>query len=488
MEFNISILCGNLSYSKRISNVLRKFNVNPYVFDNRHEFWRENLDKPSHLAFVFVDELVEQATFAENEFGWKPLHEHPSYQNLSMSFVFFSDRSNLPLMKTAFELFCFGSFVIEDEGLEKKVEGYLRKIELGQRLVKENRSLKVQLVEKERQINTLAQVGQQELREKDFNKELKRVTRIIQKETSNQEFFDGFAKVMDGWEEIESFAFVEPTLDGNKIVSPYFSGVKYKVLPSCFVGGKRCLGGIETLGTSLSYQMACDFFSKEFITLSLRLRPEDRAFAIVYIQAPKEFIEEFDWEQFSLNLSGFYSKSLVSKIAARISDDQYLSPWGFQSFLNSGEEALENFRFYLLDYSNLIEVAKRVSTSNFQWGTFEDHFKAALKARLNQVYKGVLFDDLGFVFVVNEEEAEEFEVVLSKLSKTFSYWRYFENPDLILAESLTPRLKVLRPHREFITSFIDNHSAEKIEKRKLRTSHFDKRILSNSGRPPALDV
>lgn len=476
MKLSISILCDNFVYAKQISDQIRELGHIPYVFDQREQFWNENLVKPSNLAIVFVKDLVDMPGMN--------LHQHPAYQKGHMNYVFFSDRDHLSLLKGAFEYFCYGTFILENGGLKEKFQSYIQKCELNFRYQRENSKLKKKVYDQQNKIEALASEKQEDLRSADFRAFLREIVDKIANKMKTRDFFEAFCDVMEANEYVENFAFVEPTIDGNKVVSPYYPGLKYKVLPSCFVGGERCKSGIENLGTSLSYQMACDFFERDFVTLSLRLNPNDRAFAIVYLQVPQELIEEFDWDLFTSLLSGFYSKSLLSKARHQVTDKSYHSPWGLLTLMQEKRTNLENHRVYFLDLEKLINVANRYPTAGFQWGVFEDHFKSSLHARIDMKYDAALYEAMGFVYLIAEEQAEVFEDHLSKLSKTFSYWRYFENSDLILSESLTPRIRVLRSHFSTIRNFLNQQQAKVLGKvtvapevNKLRT------IVSNEHRP-----
>ncbi len=456
MKLNISILCENIRYSKIISETIRKIGHTPYVFESREEFWRENELKPSHLSVVFVSELVHRPE--------QNLFDHPAYRKNIMNYVFFSDRESLSLLKGAFEYFCYGTFIIENGGLVEKFQEYIQKCKLNHRYERENLKLKKQVYDLQGKIQSLAESKQGNIRADQFNQILKNTVKNISNKMTKKDFFEAFCEEMESSDFVESYSFVEPTLDGNKVVSPYFSGFKYKVLPSVFVGGEKCKSGIESIGTSLSYQMACDFFERKFVTLSLRLNPRDKSYALVYIQTSQEMINDFDWDLFSSQLSGFYAKSLLERVRHQVTDQNYHSPWGLMSLMQEESKTLSKYRVFFLDLSNLINAAERNPAAGFQWGVFEDHFKAALHARLDFKYDAALFEDSGFMYLIPEEHSEVFESHLSKHSKGFSYWRYFENSDLILAETLTPRIKVLTSHLETVKRFISDQQFRNLER------------------------
>lgn len=444
-DLTVAIISQDMKKAKLISQALRKSGVIPYVMTDFNEFWKSTERAPAHLNFIDVLLTSE---------GERNLAGHPAFNKSEVQSVLFCDSNSRPLLYSMTDFRSLGYLQVEDAQLNSRVSSILDSYMSQRETIKENMRLKKNLHLTEQRLSKVVEDKQKSYLREEYRDLISNFTNKIDHKMSEDDFFQSFCSVADKFDFIKSFAFVEPTLDGNKLMSPYFSGSKYKVFPSLHLGAHKCVKGISRLSQGLSHQVAYDLLGSNIQMIELKINEHDLPQALIYLEVGPEHREFIDWSMMSSLLSGFYCKSLLMRVRHMASEKNYLSTWAFYGAIENITK--DSHKLYFLDFTKIFNVIESYPEANFQWQYFAEHYQSALHARLDLSYKASIFDPLGIVFLIDQDDAEAFETGMSGFYKSFSYWRYFENSELILAESLVPRFRIIEAKGSSFRTFINS--------------------------------
>jgi len=433
----VALLMGDRVEARRLAQVFRKMGILPCVYDSLVEFGRSLFKDRPDLSIVDIVKMRE---------GDYLLKNHPLVKDESLFLSFYYREDNAHLLGTIDEFFNLGTIC-----REREYEGQLKSI-----LKRVNRYLKYQYMEddlkkrvvrmQKRSAKLTSSLEYIKLKERNETMAYELIHKI---EESHSELHFGYAiqRAMAAWDDIEAFGIYELSQNGQKLVSPknsHFASTRFESLPSLWLG-QVCKNGIESFAQTMALQVAMDLFGSTVFSIKVTGR-EMFPDMMVYLKPKDETIfSQFPWELFELLLNGVYGQYLLKKTLSereREKQDLY-SPWEFMSFVDEGYYGNLPGRCFLfsLDFSELLATIKEVKEAPFAWKDFARDFYLEMKKQLKGDFKASSFNVNNLSFFFEGYGHDIFLEELKRFSFQFPYWRYFDDPSLLMGRELAPSIK-----------------------------------------------
>ncbi len=436
-DIEVAILLEGLDDAKHISNVFRKAGIVPHYYENIQTFWEGTIEDMPALAIVDV-KLMNSGEFN--------VGNHPFVKNEKMALSFFYSDQSLPLLHSTYDIFNFG-LVKKSNSYNGQIKSILKRFNKLKGLEIANGELNTANRKHVKQVNGLVEAAGN-FQEKEYYAELARALCLeIEQEKNCEDFFTACAKVFSKKEDIAEFAFLELSQSGQKLISPERDDKKFRNIPSLWLG-KTCTDGIEFFAQNMASQVALDLMEGEVMALMIR-GLENNPQKIIFIKSMNEkFVEKFDWNLFEKYLSGvnsyYHSKLVIDHNLSAIK----IGPWELMSILDENvngslDGQSKDICLVDVDLSDLVELVRSKSNMHFYWkdffADFASRFENQYKLDVRVVPMGV--SHLGFV--ANKKKEQQLFSALRSYIFRYSYWRYFEDVDVILARSLSPQIKAI---------------------------------------------
>jgi len=439
----VSLLIDDQTLSDEMAKIFLVMGVTPVQYNSLSSFWSGIVsDRP---AFCLVDVMKMSE-------GSKVLKNHPLIQKEEIPLAFVYNGETRPLLFSTFELFHFG-LVDSDLVLDGQLKNILGRVN---KFILQNETIHLEKLRYEKLDEQRDQLvtSIQGLKEGRYHLTvLQRVCRDFETGAESLDFLKLMEKVFAKHDEIEEFACLQLSFNGQKLISPLTEGEKFRSIPSLWLG-KTCDGGIEYFAQSMANQVAIDILGGELISLTLKGN-KDLPQLIVFIKVRDEdFLDKFNWDFLESFMNGVYSMKELSQIQVKMGGGRQ-HPWDlftavdnsfFGKIPGSDMRPERDPQVIHLHFRKLIETIKEKKNIRFYWDIFYRDFLTRLEGVMNresyQVYP--LGIDKLVVLVQNKEgkSSECFEK-LKKFTQQFSYWRYFEDSDTALSRTLYPSVKMI---------------------------------------------
>ena len=448
----VSILCSHVQHAKQLRDILKQWSVFTYVYTNFDEFWKNSQTELSHLY------LLDMTMASGDERG---INDHPQYRSKQMNVVFYYDQHSLPLLTTPYKVDSFGYFNIEGPDLSTELSLILDSLQAQVNNKREVAKLKVELHQTQQQLHRSIDIAQSHAQESDYQKLLAKIVYQIDQQCQRYDFFSALDKVFEGLDFIHQYALFELTYNGQKLVAPRPMGRKYRAFPSLWLGVDHGVLGIQQYAQNLAHQVAVDYMGEEMVTFGLKPRAEAPPQLLIYLKGDQSVFKHLNWNLLQSLLSGFYGRSLLREWDRSQKSSHFIGPWEFYGLLtDTGGIEKKTCCLLVLEFQNLVAALTKKNNDDFQWRRFYEEFSTLLDTRIKHDYFSTCLGRWGMAFFISYQYQETLKVTLEEFTQKFAYWRFFDDPDEILALNLNPHITTLKALRKDFFQYMAQKNRE----------------------------
>lgn len=442
---SVGLLLHDLKMARQISAIFRKIGVLPFIYENLEEYWFGALEQSPTLSIIDV-RLMSQ--------GHRTLKNHPMVKVDELAISFYFESSFSPLVQSTYDIFHMG-LIQGPSNLEGQIKNILKRLNRFTTLKVERQGLGLENQKISSQFQNIMKRVEGLKEENFYLEELKRLCFEFEKA---RYFADDFFKVCElvfsQSEEIVSFTFMELGVSGKKLHSPALLSSKFKKIPSVWLG-QKCKNGISVGAQTMASQIVVDLMGGELISLLIKGRdplPEK----LVYLKLRDlEFLNKFDWDFFERFLSGINQSFHLRIDDFKKSDESLVDPWSLNSILdqvfyskldfnlNEQSDVLAGGSLITVDFTNLVESVRGNLEKRFYWERFYKEFISRLFDQLPVEVRYCPSGVYDLLFFVSSEKSDQLFSHLSQYVASFSFWKYFEDMDSVLARQLTPKIRMI---------------------------------------------
>ncbi|EQC50208.1 hypothetical protein M899_2822 [Bacteriovorax sp. BSW11_IV] len=443
-QLSVALLMSDLTAAREISRVFKQAGVVPYFYDTLRDYWNGIVNDVPSLSVVDVKMMSDGDLF---------LATHPFVRTEALPLVFYYTDESAYLTGPAFE--CFNLGMIKNElGFDGQIKSLLKRVNHFYRLDRENSNLRTQAIDVDSKVGRVVEANQK-LQEKTFYGELfSSITEDFESARSNETFAAALSEVFTKYEEIEKYSCFEMSANGKKLIGLEGEGKKYFQIPALWLG-KNCQDGIEPFAQNLASQVAFDLMGENLICLNIKgvkKHPE----MLLFVQCnDEEMLNHFNWDLLERYLSGLCEHYKLKASPKHISTDIFMSPWDVMSLLDSkamgkvpgdhylpNEITKESVALINLDFTTLVDYVRSTKGSRFYWKEFFKDFVARIDHLEIDSLKVTSMGVEHVGLLVPEYVCEDAFRLIKGLIGRYPFWRFFEDSDLVLAQSLRPEVRM----------------------------------------------
>lgn len=443
-QLSIALLLSEITEVKEISAIFKRLGIIPHFYEDLKTFWDETLVRIPSLCIVDVKKM------SEGEFV---LSNHPAVKSEQLPLVFFYTKMTEPLLISTNDFFHLG-YLKKTEDYEDSLRSILKRLNHFIHLTFENEMLKnekvkmIEAVEKLKDEKILLEQTDQ------YQSMVRRVCVQLEESAGEGDFFKTIESVFQDINEISEFAMLELSFNGQKLISPISHVKKFRAIPSLWLG-QACLKGIELFAQNMATQVAIEIMGGNLVSLLIKgnfSKPDK----VLFVKTQNElFYNHFDWSLLEAYLNGFYAR-FKNKLESELSVDKKInSPFKAMSFLDkflfgsgshdsSGKIALQksDYRLVNLDLTSLVENILKKASNHFYWERFEKEFTNKLEIQTRIDFRTFSYSVNHIAFLVESRDLDSFFLELKDFASRFSYWKYFEESDVVLAQIVAPKVSM----------------------------------------------
>lgn len=441
---SVALLIKDLKVAKEVSNIFRAMDVLPYIYHDLKSFWFGTIEELPSFC------LVDVQLFTEGDLS---LAQHPQIKAQAMPVALYYSQATAPLAYTSFEVLNFG-LISAELPLSGQIKAVLKRVNKFNQLEGELRESEVKASGLQHQIDRVVR-GTEKLKETDHYLQL--LKRSLQTFDALRDEEDFYQAIQQGFQQlgfVENFSLYELSFNAQKLISPQVTSPKFKELPSLWLG-QTGYQGIEFYAQNMASQVAIDLMGANLMSLLLkgkRSKPE----VILFVKTEdEEVLNNLDWSVLEYYLTGLYSHFELKKGNVQNSDKRQLTSWEFYSFLDScflgkvagemsalqsGDSPFSLININFLDLNNAIESAPLI---RFYWTKFIEDFIGRFESSKHHKFKFCQIGTENLVFITDRDQADTFFNDLKSFAVRFPIWRYFEEPEVVLAKNLKPDIQMV---------------------------------------------
>ena len=429
----VSILCSHVHHAKQLRDIFKQWSTLCYVYTDFDEFWERSQKSLSDLYLLDVKMVCGRE---------RGLLDHPQYQTGQMNVAFYYSKGSHPLMSSSYRIKSLGDFNIDDPALPQQLSQLWNFLKAQRDRESEMGKLKMQLYETRGQLERTVGQIQQLSQQSDYRKLLAQFAHQIDQQCRRQDFLPALAKVVEQFDFIDQYALLELSPNGQKLLSPRLRGSKYRAFPSLWLGREHGVEGIGTYAQGLAHEVAVEYLGSEVMAIGPKLRSDAHPQFLLYLKVDTDTRQHLDWNLLQLLLNGFYGRSLLRESERAHKSSHFLSQWEFYDLLvEEGAREESPSRILLLEFHQLVSAVIGKGKNDFQWGRFYQEFTTLLDERIKHDYWATSIGRWGMAFLVSAQNYDQLKSLLQGFSKDFAYWRFFGDPDDILALNLSPKMR-----------------------------------------------
>ena len=444
-QLSVALLLSDLNEVKEISAVFRKLGIIPHFYEDLKTFWTGTLERIPSLCIIDVKKM------SDGEFA---LHDHPAVKSEKLPIVFFYTKNTEPLLVSTNDFFHLG-LLKKTENYESSLKAILKRLNHFMILQIDNQKLNLEKIEMSEAIEKLKDEKLKMEQTDQYQSMVKTVCAQLEDLRGESDFFRSVEKVFQSVDEISEFALFELSFNGQKLISPIAHVQKFRAIPSLWLG-QACPKGIELFAQNMATQVAVEVMGGDLVSLLIKGN-HSRPDKIMFIKARNElFYNNFDWNMLEAYLNGFYA-SFKNKLDSEPSvEKKFSSSFEAMSFLDQflfGNNPLEiglakpfnklDYRLIDVNLTSLIDLVLKKSNNRFFWSKFEKEFINKLEIQTRSDFRTFECGINHIAFLVESQNLDSFFDELKDFSSKFSYWKYFEESDGILSQTITPKVTMV---------------------------------------------
>ena len=439
-KVSVALLLSDINEVKEISSVFKKLGVIPHFYEDLKTFWSGTLERMPALCIVDVKKMSE---------GDLVLRNHPAVMAEEMPLLFYYTPNTEPLLVSTHHFYHLG-VLKQSSNYEGPLKAILKRLNKVSALEQHYHMLKVTTTAQKEQIERL----EIELRDIDradnYQSMVKNVCLEFEKYRFEADFFKALSSVFHGVEEIEEFAFLELSFNGQKLISPISHIQKFRSIPSLWLG-QACVNGIELFAQNMATTVAVDIMGGDLVSLLIK-GSEGKVDKMIFIKSQNEtFFNNFDWNLLEAYLNGFYA-TFKNKLSTPISTERkFNSAFEAMSFIDQflfgqtvsevvANKNLNDMRLIDLDLSSLLQVVLKKGQNRFFWNRFSTEFINKLEIQSRTDFRFFEYGVGNLGFLVKAADLDLFFDQLKDFSNRFQYWKYFEDTEGVLAQLIQPKV------------------------------------------------
>ncbi len=435
-DFQVALLFQNIENVKLFSKFFRDQGIIPFFYEDLKSFWQGIQDTKPALALVDI-RLMNDGELA--------LKDHERIKSRETDLMFFVPTTAKPLVLSTFGYFHFGlieegSFVKEyfDNSLKRFFEfNHLKNIQ------KENEK---ELRAQERQIEGFLKNKQMTEEKFSYRHYISALTKDADALKNKVDFFKAIEGYFESIHEIDEFAFLELSFNGQKLISPLSSSSKFRMIPNLWLGSQS-QNGIELFAQNMASQVVAENMGGEVVSLLIRGMGENPDKLIFIKSRVEAFFNEFDWTLFEEYLNSIYAFYLLKNHKSKSVDSKFIAPFtALQSAdqnVFGGKNEFHEKEIVLLDMSSLFEVFKKRKSTRFYFEKFFEDFILRLETQTRIDFHLSEMSAKEWMFFVAKDKFEIFFKDLREYAFKFQYWKYFEDADQFLTMEIKPIVRQL---------------------------------------------
>ena len=439
-KVSVALLLSDINEVKEISSVFKKLGVIPHFYEDLKTFWSGTLERVPALCIVDVKKMSE---------GDLVLRNHPAVMAEEMPLLFYYTPNTEPLLVSTHHFYHLG-VLKQSSNYEGPLKAILKRLNKVSALEQHYHMLKVTTTAQKEQIERL----EIELRDIDradnYQSMVKNVCLEFEQHRFETDFFRALESVFHGIEEIEEFAFLELSFNGQKLISPISHIQKFRNIPSLWLG-QACVNGIELFAQNMATTVAIDIMGGDLVSLLIK-GSEGKVDKVIFIKSQNEtFFNNFDWNLLEAYLNGFYA-TFKNKLSAPIATERkFSSAFEAMSFIDQflfgqtvsevvANKNVSDMRLIDLDLSSLLQVVLKKGQNRFFWNRFSTEFINKLEIQSRTDFRFFEYGVGNLGFLVKAADLDLFFDQLKDFSARFQYWKYFEDTEGVLAQLIQPKV------------------------------------------------
>jgi hypothetical protein len=445
-KLNVAILTSDIAEAKKLSDHLREFGIFAHYHQELDEFWVSVNNQRPDLCIIDVAKMSQGGLVFKN---------HPRVIKDDLKYAFYYSEENKVLVNSTYHLPHIG-YVRKEVNLKGQLETLLARVVREKDSSQKEKFLEARIQRLQKRSSRLVSDINESVK---FHEKLSTVSNLInyvEDNTGKFDFNSVVCQMLCDWEGVKSFGLFELNKSGQKLVSHSFSRKKYHAFPQLWLG-QTCEAGIEPFAQDMALQVAVDVIGANIRSVNITGQFENPD-VVLLIETNEEEAETFNWKLFETLLSGVYRKELL-KTASHVSNSRVLSSWEALSLQDDiyYNQKTNEVKLINISFTRLVNQIKSNFSNRFYWKAFYQDFIHQLDAQLGT---GAFFTEYGVHELLVFCEKENYEKDLLKLktfTKTFSYWRYFEDSSLVMASDTAPGVKVINPSSIQYLRMVDQH-------------------------------
>lgn len=439
-KVSVALLLSDINEVKEISSVFKKLGVIPHFYEDLKTFWSGTLERMPALCIVDVKKMSE---------GDLVLRNHPAVMAEEMPLLFYYTPKTEPLLVSTHHFYHLG-VLKQSTNYEGPLKAILKRLNKVSALEQHYHMLKVTTVAQKEQIERLEIALREEERADNYQSMVKNVCMEFEKYRFETDFFRALEKVFHSIDEIDEFAFLELSFNGQKLISPISHIQKFRNIPSLWLG-QACVNGIELFAQNMATQVTVDIMGGDLVSLLIK-GSEGKAEKMLFIKAKNEiFFNNFDWNLLEAYLNGFYA-TFKNKLSTPISTDRrFSSAFEAMSYIDqflfgqtvsevTAHKNLNDMRLIDLDLSSLLQVVLKKGSNRFFWNRFSTEFINKLEIQSRTDFRFFEYGVGNIGFLVKASDLDVFFDQLKDFVNRFQYWKYFEDTEGVLAQLIQPKV------------------------------------------------
>ncbi len=437
-KISVALLMYELEEVKELTSVFKKLGIIPHFYEDLKTFWQGTIERMPALCIVDVKKMSE---------GELVLRDHPMVQTDEMPLLFYYSEKTEPLLVSTHQFFHLGTLK-KSTHYEGPLKAILKRLNKYHSVEQNNLMLKMVTHSQREQIEQLEMEKQTIIQIDQYQSMVKKVCLEFEELRGETDFFKGIEKVFQSIDEIEEFAVMELSFNGQKLISPLSHVQKFRSIPSLWLG-QACPNGIELFAQNMANQVAIDIMGGELVSILIKgskAKPDK----ILFVKSKNEvFYNNFDWNLMEAYLNGFYA-SYQNKISAeRPVEKKFSSSFEAMSFIDQylfGSRpgiVKGDYRLIDVDLTDLINVIMKKTSNRFYWSRFEKEFINKLEIQSRVDFRVFDFGTNHLSFLVTPSDLDSFYDELKDFSLKFSYWKYFEDTEGVLTQVIKPRISMI---------------------------------------------
>ncbi len=437
-NLSVSLLLDDLEDVRKISNVFKQIGILPNYYEDLKSFWNGTLEQMPSIAVVDVKKMSQ---------GEYILKNHPYIQTGELPMVFFYSRESSPLLFSTFEMFTLGT-IEKNSNYVGNLKSILRRYNKLASIEQNNYDLRMNANKFEKQLGKAIEELQLYKEEEFFSKTL---DKMISEFEGNKGYglLESMYRIFDNHSMIDEFTVLELSANGTRLISPPSVAKKFKKIPPIWPG-KSCSHGIEDFAVNMANHVVLELMGGDTMSLMVYGKHENPA-KIVFVKTSDELmLNSFNWEKLEQYLTNNYIRELLRREDSDEKGERVISTWEFLGILDhelmrSRDESSNQNDLCLidLDFSTIIDFVKKDNKITFYWGDFYKDFVTRLHTQFKFKFtiSAMGADHLGVL--VDQRYSEKVFVELKAIVSKFSFWKYFEEVNVVLAKTLQVKVQMV---------------------------------------------